>query len=172
MDRSDYTFQASMPPFTFRTSLKPFSRNNAYRMREVTEAIDNGRLPINRLPNRFSILYEAATRLITIHVPPPTAEDHERAMIDVGQDLVSLGVVACHDPGGVAPDPTLSYSFQAYARLSDAGRLPVRVHAFMPDAAAGAAMEHGNDCVNEIVRIKTMYNVAPDELQQESFREE
>jgi hypothetical protein len=39
----------------------PFSRNNAYRMREVAEAIDNGRLPIDRLPNSFSILYEAAT---------------------------------------------------------------------------------------------------------------
>ena len=39
----------------------PFSRNNAYRMREVTEAIENGRLPADRLPNSFSILYEAAT---------------------------------------------------------------------------------------------------------------
>jgi predicted amidohydrolase YtcJ len=89
------------------------------------------------------VLYEAATRLITIHVPPPSAEDLEGAMIDVGQDLVSLGVVACHDPGGVAPDPALSYSFPAYARLSDAGRLPVRVHACMRDDAVGAAIEHG-----------------------------
>jgi predicted amidohydrolase YtcJ len=40
------------------------------------------------------VLYEAATRLITIHVPPPSAEDLERAIIEVGQDLVSLGVVA------------------------------------------------------------------------------
>ena len=90
------------------------------------------------------VLYEAATRLITIHVPSPSAEDLERAMIEVGQDLVSLGVVACHDPGGVAPDPTLSYSFPAYARLSDAGRLPLRVHACMRDDAVAAAIEGGH----------------------------
>jgi predicted amidohydrolase YtcJ len=90
------------------------------------------------------VLYEAATRLITIHVPPPSAEDLERAIIEVGQDLVSLGVVACHDPGGVAPDPALSYSFPAYARLSDAGRLPVRVHACMRDDAVAAAIEQGH----------------------------
>ena len=89
------------------------------------------------------VLYEAATRLITIHVPPPSADDLERAIIEVGQDLVSLGVVACHDPGGVAPDPALSYSFPAYARLSEAGRLPVRVHACMRDDAVAAAIEQG-----------------------------
>jgi predicted amidohydrolase YtcJ len=90
------------------------------------------------------VLFEVATRLITVHVPPPTAEDLERAMVEVGQDLVSLGVVACHDPGGVAPDPALSYSFPAYARLSDAGRLPVRVHACMRDDAVAAAVEQGH----------------------------
>ena len=90
------------------------------------------------------VLYEAATRLITIHVPPPSAEDLERAIIEVGQDLVSLGVVACHDPGGVAPDPALSYSFPAYARLSDAGRLPLRVHACVRDDAVAAAIEQGH----------------------------
>jgi predicted amidohydrolase YtcJ len=90
------------------------------------------------------VLYEAATRLITIHVPPPTAEDLDRALLDVGRDLVALGVVACHDPGGVAPDPTLSYSFPAYARLSDAGRLPLRVHACMRDDSVPAAIERGH----------------------------
>ncbi|HET9757450.1 MAG TPA: amidohydrolase [Candidatus Limnocylindrales bacterium] len=89
------------------------------------------------------VLYEAATRLITIHVPPPSADDLERAIVEVGQDLISLGVVACHDPGGVVPDPALSYSFPAYARLSDAGRLPVRVHACMRDDAVAAAIEQG-----------------------------
>ena len=90
------------------------------------------------------VLYEAATRLITIHVPAPSAEDLETAIVEVGKDLVSLGVVACHDPGGVAPDPDLSYSFPAYARLSDAGRLPVRVHACMRDDAVAAAVEAGH----------------------------
>src|SRR5919106_505081 len=90
------------------------------------------------------VLYEAATRLITIHVPPPSAEALETAIVEVGKDLVSLGVVACHDPGGVAPDPDLTSSFPAYARLSDAGRLPVRVHACMRDDAVAAAIEQGH----------------------------
>jgi hypothetical protein len=90
------------------------------------------------------VLYEAATRLVTIHVPAATADELDRALIEVGQDLLRLGVVACHDPGGVAPDPDLQYSFPSYARLSDAGRLPVRVHACMRDDAVAAAIERGH----------------------------
>ena len=89
------------------------------------------------------VLYEAATRLVTIHVPPMTPDDLEGALIAVSLDLVSLGVVACHDPGGVAPDPGLTYSFPVYTRLSDSGRLPLRVHACMRDEAVGAAIEQG-----------------------------
>jgi predicted amidohydrolase YtcJ len=89
------------------------------------------------------VLYEAASRLVTVHVPAPSADELDQALIEVGRDLLRLGVVACHDPGGVAPDPSLEYSVPAYARLSDAGRLPVRVHACMRDDAVGAAIEHG-----------------------------
>ncbi len=90
------------------------------------------------------MLYEAASRLVTIHVPAPSADELDTALIEVSRDLLSLGVVACHDPGGVAPDPNLEYSFPAYARLSDAGRLPVRVHACMRDDAVAAAIEKGH----------------------------
>jgi predicted amidohydrolase YtcJ len=72
-----------------------------------------------------------------------SGEDLERAIVAVGHDLVSLGVVACHDPGGVAPDPDLTYSFPVYARLSDAGRLPLRVHACIRDDGGPAAIERG-----------------------------
>ena len=89
------------------------------------------------------VLHEAATRLVTVHVPPLTSDDLERAIIAVGQDLVSLGVVACHDPGAVAPDPDLTFSFPAYARLSDTGRLPLRVHACMRDDGIPTAIERG-----------------------------
>ncbi|HEV8697006.1 MAG TPA: amidohydrolase [Candidatus Limnocylindrales bacterium] len=100
---------------------------------------------IRRAPDGSAegVLYEAATRLVTVQVAPPSADDLERALIEVGQDIVSLGVVACHDPGGVAPDPDLAYSFPVYARLSDAGRLPLRVHACMRDDAVPAAIERG-----------------------------
>jgi predicted amidohydrolase YtcJ len=59
------------------------------------------------------VLYETATRLVTIHVPPPTDDDLQAAIETIGHELVRLGVVACHDPGGVAPDPDLTYAFPA-----------------------------------------------------------
>jgi predicted amidohydrolase YtcJ len=89
------------------------------------------------------VLYEAATRLVTVHVPPPSPDDLLAAIVEVGQDLVSLGVVACHDPGGVAPDPDLTFSFPAYTRLAETGRLPLRVHACLRDDALDAALERG-----------------------------
>jgi predicted amidohydrolase YtcJ len=89
------------------------------------------------------VLYETATRLVTIHVPPPTPDALADAIESVGRQLLGLGVVACHDPGGVAPDPDLAYSFPVYARLADAGRLPIRVHASMRDDAVVAAIEQG-----------------------------
>jgi predicted amidohydrolase YtcJ len=89
------------------------------------------------------VLYESATRLVTIHVPPPSPDDLAAAIVEVGAELVSLGVVACHDPGGVAPDPDLAYSFPAYARLAESGRLPLRVHACLRDDALAAAIERG-----------------------------
>ena len=90
------------------------------------------------------VLHESATRLVTIHVPPPTADALASAIVAVGRDLVRLGVVACHDPGGVAPDPELTYAYPVYARLSDGGELPLRVHACMRDDAVPAAIERGH----------------------------
>jgi predicted amidohydrolase YtcJ len=89
------------------------------------------------------VLYEAATRLVTIHIPAVTTDERADAIVAVSRELVALGVVACHDPGGIAPDPDLTYSFPTYARLSDAGRLPVRVHASMRDDAVAAAIDQG-----------------------------
>lgn len=89
------------------------------------------------------ILYEAATRLVTIHVPPPAPDALANAIVAVGRELVALGVVACHDPGGLAPDPDLTYDIPVYARLADAGDLPVRVHACVRDDALEAAIAQG-----------------------------
>jgi predicted amidohydrolase YtcJ len=88
-------------------------------------------------------LHESATRRVTVHIPPPTPDDLADAIEAVGRDLVALGVVACHDPGGVAPDPDLTYSYPVYARLAGSGRLPLRVHACMRDDAVEAAVDHG-----------------------------
>lgn len=89
------------------------------------------------------VLLEAASRLVTVHVPPPTSDALASAIESLGRELISLGVVACHDPGGVTPDPALTYSYPVYTRLSDAGRLPVRVHASMRDDAVAAAIDQG-----------------------------
>ena len=51
----------------------------------------------------------------------------------VGRELLALGVVAVHDPGRLAPDPDLSWSFPAFRHLADDGQLPVRVHASLRD---------------------------------------
>jgi predicted amidohydrolase YtcJ len=89
------------------------------------------------------VLYEAAARLVMVHLPPPVQADLERGIVEVGRELLALGVVACHDPGGVSPDPDLNWSFPGYAALSDAGRLPVRVHASVRQDALATAIARG-----------------------------
>ena len=89
------------------------------------------------------VLLEAAARLVTSHIPAAGIEDVEAGIIAIGHELLSLGVVAVHDPGDVSPDPALTRSFPAYGRLADAGRLPVRVHASLRDDALVTAVERG-----------------------------
>jgi predicted amidohydrolase YtcJ len=89
------------------------------------------------------ILYEAATRLVVGHIPPMPAEELEGRIVAVSLALLSLGVVAVHDPGGLAPDPDLDWSYPAYARLSETGRLPVRVLASLRDDALDTALAGG-----------------------------
>lgn len=89
------------------------------------------------------VLYEAAAQLVTVHVPGPIGDDLERALVDVCRELVALGVVACHDPGRLSPDPDLDWSFPAYGALSDAGRLPIRVHASLRQDALATAIGRG-----------------------------
>jgi predicted amidohydrolase YtcJ len=86
------------------------------------------------------VLQEAATRLVTVHIPPISQADLEAAIIAVSLDLLALGVVAAHDPGGLAPDPDLGWSYPAYAHLSEIGRLPVRVVASLRADALETAL--------------------------------
>jgi predicted amidohydrolase YtcJ len=89
------------------------------------------------------VLFEAATGLVSVHVPLPGQADLERAIVNVSQDLLLLGVVAVQDPGGIAPDPNLGWAYPAYAHLSDTGRLPVRVLASLRADALETAIERG-----------------------------
>ena len=89
------------------------------------------------------VLLEAAARLVTVHIPLDSQADVEAGIVTVARELVSLGVVACHDPGGVTPDPDLTRSFPAYASLTEAGRLPIRVHVSIRDDALETARARG-----------------------------
>ena len=89
------------------------------------------------------VLLEAAARLVTVHIPLDSQADVEAGIVTVARELVSLGVVACHDPGGVTPDPDLTRSFPAYASLTDAGRIPIRVHVSIRDDALETALARG-----------------------------
>jgi hypothetical protein len=89
------------------------------------------------------VLHEAAARLVRANVPAVPVDDLERGLIRVGEELLALGIVAVHDPGGLSPDRDLNWSFQAYRHLAEAGRLPIRVHASLRDDALDAAIARG-----------------------------
>ena len=89
------------------------------------------------------VLMESATRLVTVHLPAPAQADLEADIATVARQCLALGVVACHDPGPLAPDPDLTYSFGAYAHLAETGRLPMRVHASLRADALGTALAGG-----------------------------
>jgi predicted amidohydrolase YtcJ len=89
------------------------------------------------------VLNEAATRLVAVHVPAMGQGDLEAAIVAVSLELLALGVVAAHDPGGLSPDPDLDWSYPAYAHLSEIGRLPVRVLASLRDDALETALAGG-----------------------------
>jgi predicted amidohydrolase YtcJ len=89
------------------------------------------------------VLLEDATALVSTRIPPVAPADLEAAIIKVSLELLRLGIVAAHDPGGLAPDPDLDWSYPAYARLSETGRLPLRVMASLRDDALDTALAGG-----------------------------
>jgi predicted amidohydrolase YtcJ len=89
------------------------------------------------------VLLEAATKLLTVHIPVVGGADLEAAIVAISHELIALGVVAVHDPGGFAPDPDLAGSYPAYAHLSETGRLPIRVIASFSNDALDTALAGG-----------------------------
>ncbi len=74
------------------------------------------------------ILLEHATGLVDRAIPPVEEDVLARAIGAYAVRLARLGVVGCHDPGGLAPDPGMARGPVQYARLAREGRLPLRVH--------------------------------------------
>ena len=89
------------------------------------------------------VLFEEAAGLVAARVPAMSVAELETGILGVARDLLALGVVAVHDPGGLVPEPNLDWSFPAFIHLSDAGRLPIRVHVSMRDDALAGAIERG-----------------------------
>ncbi len=89
------------------------------------------------------VLYEAAAGLVTDRLPTPTVAELEAALIATANDVLALGVVAVHDPGGLVRDPDLAWSYPAYAHLSETGRLPLRVWASLREEALDTALAGG-----------------------------
>jgi predicted amidohydrolase YtcJ len=89
------------------------------------------------------VLLESAAKLLTVRVPVIAGAELEAAIVAISRELIALGVVAVHDPGGLAPDPDLEGSYPAYAHLSETGALPLRVIASFSDDALDTALAGG-----------------------------
>ena len=93
------------------------------------------------------VLHEAAARLVSALVPAANATAIVEALRTLIRELVALGVVAVHDPGGLAEGRGLEGPIQAYRSLAAAGDLGLRVHACIRpeqlDAAAEAGLRSG-----------------------------
>ncbi len=89
------------------------------------------------------VLHEAAARLVTDHVPHPSDERYDRLIVTLAQRLVELGVVAVHDPGALSLQEGLGAGIEAYRRLAEGGRLPLRVHACIREEQIDAAVAAG-----------------------------
>ncbi|MFL5757317.1 MAG: amidohydrolase, partial [Chloroflexota bacterium] len=89
------------------------------------------------------VLHEAAARLVTAHVPLPTADDARDTVLALQPELIALGIVALHDPGGLSLDPSLDRAMAAYRRLAEAGDLVLRVHACIRPEQLPAAIASG-----------------------------
>ena len=75
------------------------------------------------------VLHETAVRLVASLIPPSGSADLVDALEPLVRELVGLGVVAVHDPGGLSERRDLGGSIGAYRDLAAAGRLGLRVHA-------------------------------------------
>lgn len=87
-------------------------------------------------------LLENAAGLVEHVVPPPDQGSVARAIVDLGRELLALGVVGAHDPRFLAPDPE-NRAFDMYAGMADAGDLPIRVHVGVRSEGLADAIARG-----------------------------
>lgn len=93
--------------------------------------------------NPNGLLMEAAARLVSVCIPTPTTDALATLIERLARQMVATGLTAVHDPGGVAPDPGLTYGIPAYRLLAEGSRLPLRVHACVRQESLATAIESG-----------------------------
>lgn len=95
------------------------------------------------LGHATGVLHESAAGLVAERVPAPSGDRIASALRPLIRELVGLGVVAVHDPGGLVEQRDLRGSFEAYRRLAAAGELGMRVHASLRAAQLDVAEADG-----------------------------
>ncbi|MEW6224523.1 MAG: amidohydrolase family protein [Chloroflexota bacterium] len=89
------------------------------------------------------VLHETAARIVSDRIPPPAADAIEAALRPLVRELVSLGLVAAHDPGGLSNQRGLEGPIEVYRRLAARGELGMRVHPCIRPEQLGAAGDKG-----------------------------
>ncbi|HEU0242587.1 MAG TPA: amidohydrolase, partial [Candidatus Limnocylindrales bacterium] len=89
------------------------------------------------------VLHEAAARLVAGRIPPPSVDALTAAMRSLIGELVALGVVAVHDPGGLSQQDGLRGPIEAYRALAAAGQLGLRAHPCVRPEQLDAAEAEG-----------------------------
>jgi predicted amidohydrolase YtcJ len=89
------------------------------------------------------VLNEAAARLVTAHIPLAGPETVREAVARLTPELLRLGIVAVHDPGGLSLDPSLDRVLAAYRALAAEGTLAIRVHACLRPEQLSNAIDAG-----------------------------
>lgn len=89
------------------------------------------------------LLLEHAAGLVDHAIPPLPEATVVAALEAYAARLAALGVVGCHDPGELAPDPEAHRGPALYSRMAGAGRLPLRVHGSVRAEQLERAVERG-----------------------------
>ncbi|MEI7742140.1 MAG: amidohydrolase family protein, partial [Chloroflexota bacterium] len=89
------------------------------------------------------VLHESAARLVAGRIPAPTTDDVLAALRPMIREMVGLGVVAAHDPGGLSERADLDGPIEAYRRLAASGELGMRIHPCVRPEQLGAAAAQG-----------------------------
>jgi predicted amidohydrolase YtcJ len=89
------------------------------------------------------VLHESAAVLVDKAIPVPTKEELTAALGRLAQQLASLGLTGCHDPGELTADPSIDRGPLFYSSLASDSKLPLRVHSSVRAVQLETAIRHG-----------------------------